>query len=121
VSRGIGRVQRKVIHELQRAHGALLPRSVLMRRLPREAEQRSLHRSIRGLLDRGLVYEQHFGGRRYLVLSAYGDDELDALVDAPLAMLETLCRARGVPLPDLADPSWRDAVDAYRPGGKLTD
>jgi hypothetical protein len=97
VSRGIGRVQRKVIHELQMAHGALLPRSELMRRLPREAEQRSLHRSIRGLLDRGLVHELHFGGRWYLALSFLGDKGLHGQVDDPLWLLETICRARGCP------------------------
>jgi hypothetical protein len=117
VSRGIGRVQQQVIHELQRARGALLPRSELMQRLPREAEQRSLHRAVRGLLDRGLVHELHFGGRSYLAVSFLGDEELRG-PDDPLRLLETLCRARGVPVPDLTDPSWQSRLDAYRPGGK---
>ncbi len=121
MSRGIGRVQRKVIHELQRAPGALLPRSELKQRLPHEAEQRSLHRALRGLLKRGLVHELHFGGRRYLALSVHGDERLRGLVADPLWLLETICRARGVPMPDLADPSWRDRLDAYRPGRKVTD
>lgn len=121
MSRGIGRVQRMVIHELQQAHGALLPRSELTRRLPREAEQRSLHRAVRGLLNRGLVHELHFGGRRYLALSLHGDERLRSMVDDSLWLLEKACRARGVPMPDLADPSWRDRLDAYRPGRKVTD
>jgi hypothetical protein len=121
VSRGIGRVQRKVIHELQRARGALLPRSELMQRLPREAEQRSLHRAVRGLLNRGLVYELHFGGRKYLALSVHGDERLRSMLDDSLWLLEKACRARRVPMPDLADPSWRDRLDAYRPGRKVTD
>lgn len=121
MSRGIGRVQQQIIHDLQRARGALLPRSELMRRFPREAEQRSLHRSIRGLLSRGFMHELHFGGRRYLALSFLGDEELRDRVDDPLWLLETICRARRVPMPDLADPSWRDRLDAYQPGRKVTD
>lgn len=121
MSRGIGRVQRRVIHELQRAHGALLPRSELMRRLQCEAEQGSLHRSIRGLLNRGLIHELHFGGRRYLALSFFGAEKLRGLVADPLWMLEKICRARGVPMPDLADPDWEEHIDSYRPGRKVTD
>jgi hypothetical protein len=121
VSRGIGRVQQQVIHELQRARGALLPRSELMQRLPREAEQRSLHRAVRGLLNRGLVYELHFGGRKCLALSVHGDERLRSMVDDSLWLLEKACRARGVPMPDLADPSWEKAVDTYRLGRKLSD
>lgn len=120
MSRGIGRVQRKVIDELQRAPGALLQRGELIRRLPHEAERRALHRSIRGLLNRGLVHELHFGGRRYLALSFLGNEELLGSND-PLWLLETICRARGIPVPDLADPSWRERLDAYRPGRKISD
>ena len=93
----------------------------LKERFPREAKQRSLHRALRGLLVRVLVYEQDVGRRRYLVLTVRGDEELRGLVEASLSMLETICRARGVPVPDLADPSWDTSVDAYRPGKNLSD
>jgi hypothetical protein len=121
MSRGIGRVQQMIIDEIQQAPGVSLSWSDLKRRLPREAARRSLHRALRGLLARGLVYEQHFGERRYLVLSVYGDEQLRCLVEGSLWFLETACRARGVPMPDLADPSWEKGVDAYRPGRKVSD
>jgi hypothetical protein len=121
LSRGVGRVQQMVIDELQRSPGTLLPWSELKQRLPREAEQGSLHRSIRGLLNRGLVRELHFGGSRYLALSFFGHEELRDPVNDPLRLLEVICRARGVPLPDLADPSWKEHLDAYRPGRKVSD
>jgi hypothetical protein len=121
LSRGIGRVQRMVIDELQKAPGTLLPWSELKCRFPQEDAQRSLHRAVRGLLNRGLVYELHFGGRKYLALSVHGDERLRSMLDDSLWLLEKACRARGVPMPDLADPSWQTGVDAYRPGRKLSD
>jgi hypothetical protein len=121
LSRGIGRVQRKIIGELQKAPGTLLSWNEVKQRHPREAAQGSLHRAIRGLQERGLVYEHHFGERRYLALSVRGDEELRSMVDDSLWLLESACRARGVPMPDLADPSWEKAVDTYRLGRKLSD
>jgi hypothetical protein len=121
LSRGIGRVQRMVIDELQKAPSTLLPWSELKCRFPREDAQRSLHRAIRGLLARGLAYELHFGERRYLALSVHGDEQLRSMVDDTLWLLESACRARGVPIPDLADPLWEKAVDTYRLGRKLSD
>lgn len=121
MSRRIGRVQRRVIDELQKAPGTLLSWNELKQRYPREAAQGSLHRAIRRLRKRGLVYEHHFGERRYLALSVRGDEELRKSVDNSLWLLKAACRARGVPLPDLADPSWREQLDAYRPGRKVSD
>jgi hypothetical protein len=121
LSRGIGRVQRKVIDELQQAPGTLLSWNELKQSHPREAAQGSLHRAIRRLRERGLVYEHHFGKRRYLALSVRGDEELRKSVGYSLWMLKAACRARGVPLPDLADPSWEKAVDTYRLGRKLSE
>jgi hypothetical protein len=122
LSRGIGRVQQKVIAELQQAPaGTLLSWNELKQRHPREAAQGSLHRAIRRLRERGLVYEHHFGERRYLALSVRGNAELRKSVDYALWLLKAACRARGVPLPDLADPSWKERLDAYRPGRKVSD
>jgi hypothetical protein len=121
LSRGIGRVQRKIIDELQQAPGTLLSWNELKQRHPHEAAQGSLHRAIRRLRERGLVYEHQFGERRYLALSVRGDAKLRKSVDNSLWLLKAACRARGVPLPDLADPSWKEHLDAYRPGRKVTD
>ena len=121
MSRGIGRVQRKIIDELQQASGTLLSWNELKQRHPREAAQGSLHRAIRRLRAHGLVYEHHFGKRRYLALSVRGNEELRKSVDYSLWLLKAACRARGVPLPDLADPSWKEQLDAYRPGRKVSD
>ena len=121
MSRGIGRVQRKVIDELQQARGTFLSWNELKQRHPHEAAQGSLHRAIRRLRERGLVYEHQFGERRYLALSVRGDAKLRKSVDNSLWLLKAACRARGVPLPDLADPSWKEQLDAYRPGRKVSD
>lgn len=121
MSRGIGRVQRKVIDELQQAPGTLLSWNELKQSHPREVAQGSLHRAMRRLRERGLVYEHHFGKRRYLALSVRGDADLRKSVDYSLWMLKAACRARGVPLQDLADPSWKEHLDTYRPASILSD
>lgn len=121
MSKGIGSLQQRIVDALAGAPGACLAWDELTRRFPREAKLRSLHRAARGLLARDLIFELHFGERRHLVLTVHGDEELRALVEASFSMLETVCRARGVPLPDLSDPSWETSVDAYRPGSNLSD
>jgi hypothetical protein len=98
VSRGPGPLQRNILDELRQSPIAPLPWSELRKRFPRETAVRSLHRAVRGLLVRGLVYEHHVVGRRYLSLTLNGDDELLDLCDAAHAQLRAVARARGVPV-----------------------
>lgn len=96
MSRGPGPLQRKIVDDLASAPAAHLSWDELKKRFPREATQRGLHRAVRGLLDRGLVYEQHFGGRRVLVLRAAADVELWSVAEIARAQLGAVSRARGV-------------------------
>lgn len=105
MSRGPGTLQRRITGELARTPTKRLPWPELKARFPVEAAQRSLHRAVRGLLARGLVYEQYGGEHRYLGLTVSGDAELLALCDAAYAQLKAVARARGVPVPQLSWPS----------------
>jgi len=103
VSRGVGSLQESILDELRRAPGAHLPWSKLRERFPREVADKSFFRAARGLLTRGLVYEQHIVGCRYIGLTCEADRELTALVDEAHRRLAAIARARGVPVPSLTE------------------
>ena len=105
MSKGPGALQRKILGELARAPTTRLPWTLLKRSFPREAAQRSLHRAVRGLVARGLVYDESIGGRRYLGLTITGDTELLALCAAVHAQLRMIARIRGVEVPDIIVPT----------------
>ena len=105
MSRGPGTLQKTIIDELMTTPGTRLPWEELKRRFPRESAQHSLHRAVRGLLNRGLVYSRHVGKRHYLGLTVSGDAKLSDLCNAAHAQLEAVAKARSVPVPPLVEPA----------------
>ena len=105
MSRGPGTLQRKILDELARAPTTRLSWTLLKRIFPREAAQRSLQRAVRGLVARGLVYDERVGGRRYLWLTVAGDRELLELCAAVDTQLRMIARIRGVEVPDIMVPA----------------
>ena len=117
MSRGIGALQRKIIDELAGAAAKYRSWDELKARFPREAKQRSLQRAVRGLADRGLVYE--LSGRRYIALSVAADVQLQETVRAALSMLALAARARGVAGPAAFEAARREL--ARREGRQAPD
>ena len=105
MSRGPGVLQRRILDELARAPTTRISWTLLKMIFPREAAQRSLHRAVRGLVARGLVYDERVGGRRYLWLTVAGDRELLELCAAVHAQLRMIARIRGVEVPDIVVPT----------------
>ena len=116
MSRGPGRIQRAILHELALEPGGRLPWRWLRQRFPHEVKQKSFYRAITSLvrMERILDYEVDYGpglgGRvRYISLVpiydvggrlhfAYeADREVAALADEAQRQLRTLAAARGIP------------------------
>ena len=62
-------MQRKILAELRAARG-LLPWDTLRERFPRQAQDHSLHRGVRGLRRMGRVREVEVRGRRWIAYCA---------------------------------------------------
>ena len=71
MSRGRGKLQRRICDTLNAAEGTELPLRELRRRLG-EPDRSNLRRSIRGLLKRGLVEESRSGEERCVKLTFWG-------------------------------------------------
>ena len=104
MSCGPGALQKAIIDELRKAPGADLRWAELENRFPNESAQHSLHRAIRSLRKRGLVFDHYAGNRRYVALTVLGDTDLRALCDAAHQQLALVCKARGAPVPPLYSP-----------------
>jgi hypothetical protein len=102
VGRGPGALQQRIISELASQPTKRLPWDELKLRYPREVEQKTLHRAVRGLRRRGLVYDELGGVHPYLALTVLGDDEFLELSRVSIGLLEAAARARGVPVPPIA-------------------
>jgi hypothetical protein len=116
LSRGLGKVQRRLLAELQAAHG-LLPWTELRDKFPRQAADHSLHRALRSLRLRGCVEELELGGRRWVALRGPGfwseaDREQLQLATTAVRMLRTLAAARGVNPPGLE--ALKTTLDTYK-------
>jgi hypothetical protein len=101
VGRGPGVLQQQIISELARQRTKRLRWDELKRRFPKEVEQRSFFRAIRGLRRRGLVVDGRGGLHHWLALTVLGDEEFLERYRANIAMLEAAARARGVPVPSI--------------------
>ncbi len=101
MSRGPGALQRKILGELARAPTTQISWTLLKIIFPREATQRSLHRAVRGLVARGLVYDERVGGRRSIGLTVAGDTELLELFAAVNEQLRMIARIRSMEVPDI--------------------
>jgi hypothetical protein len=110
MSRGPGALQKAIMDELRKAPGVGLPWTELKSRFPKEVAQHSLHRAVRSLLDRGLVFDHYAGNRRYVALTILGDTDLRTLCDAAHQLLALVAKARGVPMPPLASPELSSPV-----------
>jgi hypothetical protein len=120
LSRGLGKIQRRLLAELQATHG-LLPRTELRQRFPRHSEDHSLHRALRSLERRGYVEEHELRGRRWVALRGPGfwsetAREQLRLATTELRMLRTLAAARGVHLPEFDHLTAR--LDTYKRAAK---
>ena len=120
MSKGLGRLQRLLLAELQAAHG-LLPRAVLRQSFPRQAEDHSLHRALRSLERRKFVEELELFGRPWIALRCHGlwreaAREQLRLATTELRLLGNLSAARGVHLPALYDLTAK--LDAYKRAAK---
>ena len=104
MSRGAGALQRRIMSQLVQTPTKRLAWTDLTASFPVEASQHSLHRSVRLLRERGLVFDHYALGRRYVVLTALGDSGLLALCEAARAQFEAVARARGLPSPSLMEP-----------------
>jgi hypothetical protein len=104
VGRGLGTLQRWITGELARQPTKHLPWDKLKRRSPKEVEQRTFFRAIRGWRRQGLVYDERGGARHYLALTVLSDDELLDLCSATFAMLDAATRACDVLVPPITEP-----------------
>lgn len=101
MSRGPGRLQRKIEAALSAAGGGM-PFDRLAERFPREAGSHSLHRALRKMIERGLVVKQDLpsprprGTRRWVYLTWEGDSRLRALVGESFRQLRMVAQARGL-------------------------
>jgi hypothetical protein len=102
VGKGPGVLQQRIISELARQRTKRLRWDELKRRFPKEVEQSSFFRAIRGLRRRGLVVDERGGTHHWLALSVRGDGEFLKQYRASIALLEAAVRARGVPVPPIA-------------------
>ena len=102
MSKGPGVLQQRIISELARQRTKRLRWDALKRQFPKEVEQRSFFRAIRGLRRRGLVYDDRGGVHHWMVLTVRGDDEFLEQYRATIGLLEAAARARGVPVPPIA-------------------
>ena len=102
MGRGPGVLQQQIISELARQRTKRLRWDELRRRFPKEVEQRSFFRAIRGLRRRGLIVDGRGGTHHWLALSVRGDGEFLKQYRASIALLEAAARARGVPVPPIA-------------------
>lgn len=71
MSRGLGKLQRRIYETLNAAEGTELPLRELRRRLG-EPDRSNLRRGIRGLLERGLLEEYRSGEERRVKLTFWG-------------------------------------------------
>jgi hypothetical protein len=143
MSRGPGRLQLSILHELSQEPGGRLPWRWLRERFPYEVRDKSFFRAIRSLRRMGRIDDYIVdhgpgpglcGRARYIaivpiyeiggrVCFAFEEDrELTALAEAAQRQLEILAAARGIRL-ELAGkgPLEGTSVDAYRPGRNLSD
>ena len=141
MSRGPGRIQRAILHELALEPGGRLPWRWLRQRFPHEVKQKSFYRAIRSLrrmgriLDYEVDYGYGLGGRcRYIALVpiyevrgrlyfAYeADRALAALADEAKHQLRSVAAAREIRLePSRIQPSKGTGVDTYWRGSVLCD
>jgi hypothetical protein len=141
VSRGLGRLQVSILHELSQTPGGCLPWRWLRDRYPHEVRQKSFYRAVRALrragriLDYEVDYGLGLGGRwRYIAIVpiyeagrrlhfAYeADRELAALANEAQRQLRTVAAARGIRLePSRIEPSEGTGVDTYGRGSFLSD
>jgi hypothetical protein len=143
MSRGPGRLQRKILHELSQEPTGRLPWRWLRRRFPYEVRDKSFYRAIRSLrrtgriidytVNRGpgpglcgraryvaLVPVYEIGGRLRFALEA--DRELAVLAEVAQRQVRTLAAARGVRLePPSKEPLKGTSVDTYRRYQTLSD
>jgi hypothetical protein len=143
MSRGPGRLQRRIIHELAEEPTGQLPWRWLKQRFPFQVRDKSFYRAVRSLrrmgriddytVDRGpgpglcgraryiaIVPVSEVGGRLHFVLET--DRELAALAEAAQRQVKTLASARGIRLaPASKGPFKGTSVDAYRRYQTLSD
>lgn len=122
MSRGPGRLQKAIIDELRKAPGTELRWAELKNRFPNEYAQHSLHRAVRSLRERGLVFGHYVCGRRYVALTVAGDTDLLDLCATVHHQLTLVAKARGVPVPPLEEPGVSSPPASplrpgWRPGG----
>jgi hypothetical protein len=119
MSRGCGRLQLSILHELSQEPPRYLPWRWLRERFPHQVRDKSFYRAIRGLRRRGRIIDYtvdlgpgpgRSGRARYIALvSVYevggrlrftheADRELAALADAALQQLKIIASARGIRL-----------------------
>ena len=115
MSKGPGELQRQLLIELRAARG-VLSREELRKIFPRQAEDHSLHRSLRSLERMKYVEELEQDGLPCIVLRgpgfwSKGDREALRLAATTVRTLRALAAARGVDPPGLDDLTAK--VDAY--------
>jgi hypothetical protein len=103
VGKGPGVLQQRIISELVSQRTKRLPWEELKRRFPEEVEQKTFYRAVRGLRHRHLVYDERGGTRHWLELTLVGDDESLEQFRTTIGLLEAAARARGVPVPPIAE------------------
>ena len=141
MSRGPGRLQRKILHELSQEPTGRLPWRWLRERNPYEVRDKSFYRAVRSLRREGHIIDYEVdlspalgGHARYIAIVpvyevggrlhfAYeADRELVALAETAQRQLRTLASARGIRLePSRVQRSEGTRVDTYRPGSILSD
>jgi hypothetical protein len=117
MSRGCGRLQLSILHELAQEPGGRLPWRWLRERYPYEVRNKSFFRAIRALRRTGRIIDYKVdllpgrgGHGRYIAIAPVGfvggrlhfaheaDRELVALAEAAQRQLKTLAAARGIRL-----------------------
>lgn len=108
MSRGYGALQRDIMAEIEDA-GGLASTARLRKKFPRQAADKSLYRSVRGLRRAGAVIAFEDSGSvlgdTLLALNfghSVGDRELIRQSKQILHMLHVVADAHGVPLPEEA-------------------
>jgi hypothetical protein len=137
MSRGPGRLQLSILHELAQEPGGRLPWRWLRERYPYEVRNKSFFRAIRALRRTGRIVDYKVdlspglgGCARYIAIVpiyeaggrlcfAYeADRELAALAEAAQRQLRIIASARGIRLnPSRIQRSEGTGVDTYRRGG----
>ena len=124
MSRGPGKLHRKILAELRAARG-LLPWDTLAERFPRQARDHSLHRGVRSLRRMRRLREVEVSGQRWLancappVGKSQADRDRIRMAEEARGMLAAAAEARGAPVLPIETP--RQSLDAYREGRKLRE